>query len=269
MDKKRTGGKKEAAAKPDPQSSYSVKTTGKKSQNRKVAVAADNASEKRRKAGRSGKPAFILNANRRNVVARGLLETGNDNWLEVLINGKKYAISKYVRAKEFSFSGGREHFRILDWPHAGALASVTALPDNRSRFGNVEYNNGAYVTFDYRTNTISVKPGNYIVKGLIAPSEPLPNGKYRLSLADDPHKGGNGYEHLTSYAKTWFLINDNNLKTRYFHVGYGSDGCLTVGAEGVGSDDDIRKWTQIAPLLLVQRLAGDENFVGILEVKGR
>ncbi|MBK8464870.1 MAG: hypothetical protein IPL32_03485 [Chloracidobacterium sp.] len=212
------------------------------------------------------KPSF-----RAPTVAKALTEVGNDNWLSVkrLSDSVIIPVSKYCRAKDISFTGTgagrREKFTILDSPNKGVQADVTALVDSRSRFVDVAFNVGAVLEFDYRTKRLTVNPGNVVVAAGFDSSNQLPNGQYLLSQADYPHPDGANYLHLTSYALTWFFINDTDVLNRYLHVGTYSAGCLTVGENG--SDADRRRWTDIAATLLVQR-AADDRYVGKLIVRG-
>ncbi|OFY67004.1 MAG: hypothetical protein A3H98_08900 [Bacteroidetes bacterium RIFCSPLOWO2_02_FULL_36_8] len=212
----------------------------------------------------------ILKAsNRRNVIAKGLIETGNDNWLMVRKESDNaiIAISKYCRVKDVSFtSNGREKFTILDWPNKNVVASVTALPDSRSRFSNVQYNVGAVLTFDYKTKKLTVNPGGIVVNAGFDSNNKLKNGEYLIFQADFPHEFGDSYMHLSSYSKTWFFIKDDDNLNRYLHIGSMSLGCLTIGVNG--SDSDRRRWNDIAPLLLTQRIAQNDSYIGKLIVKG-
>jgi hypothetical protein len=215
----------------------------------------------------------ILKAtNRINAVSKGLMETGDDNWLLVkkTSSGANISIPKYCRVKDISFSGSgvnkRENFTIIDWPYANEICSVVALPDSTSRFGDVSYNVGAVVEFDYRTKTLTVNPGGITVKAGFDISNQLGNGEYLLSLPDSPHSAGHNYLDRTKFALSWFFINDSDALNRYFHTGMVSLGCLTVGVNG--TDADIRRWTDIASLLSKQRMTSNNAYVGKLVVKG-
>lgn len=215
----------------------------------------------------------VLNAvNRITTVSKGLLETGSDNWLQVRksSNGVLISIPKYCRVRNTSFSGSgasmRENFTILDWPYVNDVCSVVALPDSRSRFGNVDYNVGAIATFDNRTKTLMVNPGGIVVKAGFDSSHPMQNGEYLISLPDAPHRFGHAYLDRTSFALTWFFINDTDAINRYLHAGSVSEGCLTIGVNG--TDEDIRKWTTISTILSTQRLTSNDAFVGKLVVVG-
>ncbi len=204
-------------------------------------------------------------------VKKGLLETGSKNWLRVKNegNGQIFSISKYCRASHLKFNNGREYFKILDWPNKNVLASVIALPDERSRFGNVDYNNGAVLEYDYKTKVLVVNPGNIKVRAGFDTLNQLANGSYKIRLADHPHSYGSPYLDRTSYALTWFFIDDNDNLDRYIHAGQVSEGCLSVGEESAGgTNSDIVKWTEIARLLLTQRYQQKESYVGVLNVKG-
>ncbi len=43
------------------------------------------------------------------------------------------------------------------------VADVAALPDSRSRFGDVSFNVGAQLDYDYRTKRLTVSPGGIVV----------------------------------------------------------------------------------------------------------
>jgi hypothetical protein len=215
---------------------------------------------------------ILKSAKRIRAVSKGLLETASDNWLQVrkTSNSAVISIPKYCRVTNTSFSGSgankRENFTILDWPYVNEACSVVALPDSRSRFGNIDYNVGAIITFDNRTKNLTINPGGIVVKAGFDSSHPMPNGEYLLSLPDAPHRFGQPYLDRTSFALTWFFINDSDALNRYLHAGSVSEGCLTVGVNG--TDADIRKWTDIATILSTQRLTSNEVFVGKLVVKG-
>lgn len=215
---------------------------------------------------------ILKSVNRITAVSKGLLETGSDNWLQVRKSSNSVIISipKYCRVTKTSFSGSgaskRENFTILDWPYVNEVCSVAALPDSRSRFGNVDYNVGAIATFDNRTKKLTVNPGGIVVKAGFDSSHPMPNGEYLLSLPDAPHRFGQPYLDRTNFALSWFFINDSDALNRYLHAGNVSEGCLTVGVNG--TDADIRKWTDIATILSTQRLTSNEAYVGKLVVKG-
>ncbi|QIL40576.1 hypothetical protein G7074_15660 [Pedobacter sp. HDW13] len=214
--------------------------------------------------------AYILDQkNRITSIETGLLVTGDDNWLLVKkdSNNSLISIPKYCRVKNVTISSGREKFTIVDWPYANVACSVTALPDNTSRFGNVSYNSGAVLVYDYASLTLTANPGNIIVKAGFDVANPLPNGDYYLSLADAPHSAGTGYLDKTKFALTWFFINDSDTLNRYFHTGSVSLGCLTVGVNG--TDADIRRWSDLADLMSRQRMGASSLYSGKLTVKNR
>lgn len=210
---------------------------------------------------------------RKNINFFGLLVTGNTNWLKIRREdtGQVVSISKYTRAKNIEFKGTgsnrREHFIIDDWPYKNVKASVKALSDSRSRFGPVDYNVGASLYYESANKTLTVNPGGIKVNATIDPDVKLDPGTYEIFLPDAPHSGGQGYLDKTSYALTWFFINDSDSVNRYVHCGNASEGCLTIGEENYGGTHlDIKKWTDIAEVLLVQRLPSNNNFVGYLKI---
>ncbi|WP_113662241.1 hypothetical protein [Pedobacter nanyangensis] len=215
---------------------------------------------------------ILKTENRQMAVAKGLLETGSDNWLQVKKSSNSAIISipKYCRVSNVSFSGTgtnkREVFTIVDWPYVNEVCSVAALPDSRSRFGNVDYNVGSIVTYDHKAKTLTVNPGGITVKAGIDPNNPMSNGEYLLRLPDAPHIYGRPYLDRTSFALTWFFIEDTDHLDRYLHTGSVSEGCVTVGLNG--GEADFVKWTDIAKILSTQRLASNNAFVGKLVVKG-
>lgn len=189
-------------------------------------------------------------------------------WLQVLIDGKTYSISRYTRVKDVKTVDGREHFTIVDWPYEGKKASVKALT-GQSRFKSVSYEDvGGIVTYNAAKKELTFGSNKTPIKTFM--SDPLPKGVYKLWLPDAPHAGGNNYTDLSKFATVWFKIEQSHDKlNRYLHVGKATAGCVTCGEAGTGkgTDDDRKRWTEVYHYLINRRLDKGTRYVGKLKVE--
>jgi len=99
----------------------------------------------------------------------------------------------------------------------------------------------------------------------------LKPGTYKLRIPDYEHvTKGQKYLSESLFATTWYVIdeplyiddpsteslNEQGKKNRYFHIGNGSAGCLTVRSKS--------RWTEIVDYVSKSRL--DSQYVGYVEV---
>lgn len=166
-------------------------------------------------------------------------------------------LPQFLRVNYIKTEGGRDYFQVTEGKAAGRFASVRLRNDGGSYLTDgdptLPAGSAMYVKSSGRFRyALSLVPGVTITTD---PGNPVPAGVHDLEIPDEVHPGGDAYEPISTYAKSWFRIGHSG--DRYLHTGSRSAGCATV--------TDVARWTEIY-LYLIRRRKGDGRSVGTLEV---
>lgn len=197
---------------------------------------------------------------------QGLLSFGSNGFTNVRLQGGDIvAIPMYCRVKNVKFNSDktREEFLIVDWPYMNKLASVQCETPGTSRFGLVNYQGAANISFNKESGELRI--GSEIIPAYTSTEDPIPNGEHMIWLPDYPHSFGASYLDKTKYAYIWFRLGDES-SDRYLHVGNVSLGCVSVGKSSAADDSSENELWNFVYEYLAKRRSGSK-YVGTLTVE--